>query len=49
MKKDCQAEGVKPEKSDDGAVQIIKEMHDEQSNGEIYSSAEDFAKNWLKD
>ena len=46
---DCRAEGVKPEKADDGAMQIFKEMHDEQSNGSGYSSAEDFAENWLKD
>ena len=49
MKTDCQAEGVKPEKADNGAVQIFKEMHDEHSDGKIYSSADDFAKNWLKD
>ena len=49
MKTDCQAEGVKPEKTDNGAVQIFKEMHDEHSDGKIYSSADDFAKNWLKD
>ena len=35
--------------ADDGALQVIKEMHDEESNGRVYSSAEDFAKNWLKD
>ncbi|MEK3527783.1 hypothetical protein AAA431_09185 [Lactobacillus crispatus] len=39
---------MKPEKVDNGAVQIFKEMHDEQSNGKIYSSAEDFTGNWLK-
>ena len=36
-------------KADDGALQVVKEMHDEQSNGKVYSSAKDFAKNWLKD
>lgn len=49
MKTDYQAEGVKPEKAADGAVQIFKEMYDEHSDGKIYSSADDFAKNWLKD
>ena len=36
-------------KADDGALEIIKEMNDEKSNGKVYSSAEDFSKNWLKE
>ena len=36
-------------KADNGALEVIKEMHDEKSNGKEYSSAEDFSKNWLKD
>lgn len=36
-------------KADDSALEIIKEMNDEKSNGKVYSSVEDFSKNWLKE
>lgn len=36
-------------KADKDALEVVKEMHDEQSNGKEYASSEDFKENWIKE